>query len=157
MGQNNVNISHLNSLQELERPFKIKSHMRLNVNKVEETESLLDHGNIMIGTFRLSRNYFHLKPGEPYIYDKKLPYIHARSGLPASHSVMVIGHGKQPLPLEEGTSIEPPCLRHVHIQNSEGKRFGVDGFGRISRASLSGLYWISLPPPVSDHSNSSDQ
>ncbi|TVT97390.1 hypothetical protein EJB05_57389, partial [Eragrostis curvula] len=130
--------------EEPERLVKIKSHERVDGKEAEEIGSLLECGDIMIGTFRLSRNYFRLRPGEPYVYQKNIPYIHPKSGLPVSHSAMVVGHGKQPSPLES-TSTEPPRLHHVNIQNSEGKRFGVNGFGRVTRGSLRGLYRITLP------------
>nr|TKW40193.1 hypothetical protein SEVIR_1G230100v2 [Setaria viridis] len=125
--------------------FKIESYEKLDVKAEEETESLVEAGNIMIGTFRVSRNYFYLKPGETYVYDVSIPYIHPKSFLPASHAVMVIGHGKQPLTATaEGTS-EAARPRHVNIQNSYGRRFGVNGFGRVSRCSLRGLYKITVP------------
>ncbi|KAL6599627.1 hypothetical protein ACP70R_045764 [Stipagrostis hirtigluma subsp. patula] len=129
-----------------DRLFKIESYELVDAEEEGKLESLLEAGNIMVGTFRVSRNYFHLKPGEPYMYDKRFPYIHAKSCLPVAHAVMVIGHGKQ-TPLEEvkGTSEQSILLRHVHIQNSEGRRFGIDGFGRVLRRSLRGLYHVSLP------------
>ncbi|TVU05879.1 hypothetical protein EJB05_49081, partial [Eragrostis curvula] len=134
--------------EEPARLFRIQSHEEINAKEVEKTESLVEGGEIMIGSFRVSRNYFRLRQGETYVYYKEMPYINAKSGLPASHSVMITGHGKQPFPLK-GTSTEPSCLRHVHFQNSEGKRFGVNGFGRVARSSLQRrLYRISLPPPA---------
>lgn len=131
----------------------MESHERLDVKEVKKTESLVEKGAILIGTFRLSRNYFHLRPGEPYVYDKTIPYIHPKSGLAASHYAMVVGPGKPPSPLE-GTG-KLPCSRHVHIQNSEGKRFGINGFGRVSRCSLRGLYRITVPHPATARLQSS--
>ncbi|KAL6654461.1 hypothetical protein ACP70R_007926 [Stipagrostis hirtigluma subsp. patula] len=130
-----------------ERLFKIESYELVDAEEEGKAESLLEAGNIMIGTFRVSRNYFYLKPGETYKYDKSIPYIHAKSGLPGAHAVMVIGHGKQqPSPEEaKGTSGQSILLRHVHFQNSEGRRFGIDGFGRVFRCSLRGLYHVTLP------------
>ncbi|GJN37103.1 hypothetical protein PR202_gb26027 [Eleusine coracana subsp. coracana] len=111
-------------MTESERLFKIKSHERLNANRVEETESLLDHGDIMVGTFRVSRNYFRLKPGEPYIYDKNIPYTHPKSGLPASHAAMVIGMGSSRCCWKKGRALDLPALatstsKTVKVSDSE--------------------------------------
>uniref|UniRef100_A0A0E0F852 DNA2/NAM7 helicase-like C-terminal domain-containing protein n=1 Tax=Oryza meridionalis TaxID=40149 RepID=A0A0E0F852_9ORYZ len=91
------------------------------------------------------------KPGEIYSYDKRVPYIHAKSNLPVSHAVMVIGDGRHREPMASaasGTSnsTEQPLYReHVMIQNSEGKRFGIDGLGKVDKLSFRGLYQIILP------------
>jgi senataxin len=128
------------------RLFKIESYEKLDADAAEETESLVEAGNIMVGTFRVSRNYFYLKPGETYAYDASIPYIHPKSFLPASHAVMVIGHGKQPpTTTAEGTSEAACWPRHVNFQNSYGRRFGVNGFGRLARRSLRQLYKITVP------------
>ncbi|KAL6637249.1 hypothetical protein ACP70R_024821 [Stipagrostis hirtigluma subsp. patula] len=88
-----------NQSEKQERLFKIESYELVDAEEEGKAESLPEAGNIMIGTFRVSRNYFYLKPGETYKYDKSIPYIHAKSGLPGAHAVMVIGHGKkQPSP-----------------------------------------------------------
>ncbi len=102
---------------------------------------LLEAGNIMVGHFRVSRNYFYLKPGEIYSYDKRVPYIHAKSNLPVSHAVMVIGDGRHREPMASAANDR----EHVMIQNSEGKRFGIDGLGRVDKLSFRGLYQIILP------------
>jgi hypothetical protein len=64
------------------RLFKIESYEKLDVEKEEETESLMEVGNIMVGNFRASHNYFFLKPGGTYVYDATIPYIHPKSCLP---------------------------------------------------------------------------
>jgi senataxin len=138
----------LNSWQEQERLFKLESYERVDATlKAEEAEALVEAGSIMACNFRLSRNYFRLKPGEVYVYDRRFPYIHPISDLPVSHAVTVIGHGGQPRP--------PPAegqVRHVHVQNSEGKRSGDDGFLRVARDSVRGLYRLTLPPPAAPSS-----
>jgi senataxin len=131
-------------LQEQEREclFKLESYERVDETlTAEEAEELVEAGSIMACNFRLSRNYFRLRPGDVYVYDSRFPYIHPISGLPVSHAAMVIGHGGQQQP--------PPAkgpVRHVHIQNSEGERFGDDGFGRVDRDTVHGLYRLTLPP-----------
>uniref|UniRef100_A0A0E0MHQ1 DNA2/NAM7 helicase-like C-terminal domain-containing protein n=1 Tax=Oryza punctata TaxID=4537 RepID=A0A0E0MHQ1_ORYPU len=131
-----------------DRLFKIASYEKVGINKPQKVRCLLEAGNIMVGHFRVSRNYFYLKPGEIYSYDKSMPYIHAKSNLPVSHAVMVIGDGREPMAsAANGTcSSELPLYReHVMIQNSEGKRFGIDGLGRVDKLSFRGLYHITLP------------
>ncbi|KAB8115998.1 hypothetical protein EE612_056900 [Oryza sativa] len=81
------------------------------------------------------------KPGEIYSYDKRVPYIHAKSNLPVSHAVMVIGDGRHREPMASAANDR----EHVMIQNSEGKRFGIDGLGRVDKLSFRGLYQIILP------------
>jgi senataxin len=127
-------------LQERERLFKLESYERVDATlTTEEAEALVEAGNIMACNFRLSRNYFDLRPGEVYVYDRLCSYIHARSGMPVSHAVTVIGHGGQE------TRLQGP-VRHVHFQNSEGKRSGDDGFGRVARDLVRRLYRLTVPP-----------
>jgi hypothetical protein len=59
--------------------------------------------------------------------------------MPVSHAVTVIGHGGQE------TRRQGP-VRHVHFQNSEGKRSGDDGFGRVARDLVRRLYRLTVPP-----------
>ncbi|KAM0883291.1 hypothetical protein ACQ4PT_031714 [Festuca glaucescens] len=126
--------------EERERLFKLESYERVDATlTAEEAEALVEAGNIMACNFCLSRNYFDLRPGEVYVYDRLCPYMHARSSMPVSHAVTVIGHGGQE------TRLQGP-VRHVHFQNSEGKRSGDDGFGRVARDSVRGLYRLTVPP-----------
>jgi hypothetical protein len=56
-------------LQERERLFKLESYERVDATlTTEEAEALVEAGNIMACNFRLSRNYFDLRPGEVYVY-----------------------------------------------------------------------------------------
>uniref|UniRef100_J3N9W9 Uncharacterized protein n=1 Tax=Oryza brachyantha TaxID=4533 RepID=J3N9W9_ORYBR len=130
-----------------DRLFKISSYEKVvDVDDSQKVRSLLEAGNIMVGYFRVSRNYFYLKPGEIYMYDKTRPYIHAKSNLPVSHAVMVIGDGRKPTASAANeTSQLPTYNEHVMIQNSEGKRFGIDGLGRVDKPTLRRLYKITLP------------
>uniref|UniRef100_A0A0D9XUS6 DNA2/NAM7 helicase-like C-terminal domain-containing protein n=1 Tax=Leersia perrieri TaxID=77586 RepID=A0A0D9XUS6_9ORYZ len=123
--------------------FKISAYNRVNVDVPENIISLLENGNVMIGCFRLSYNYFYLNPGQIYCYDQSKPYIHPKSNIPASHAVVVIGHGKRLMGHDKGAN-KTIIRRHVAIQNSEGKRFGFDGTGRVYRRSLRQLYQLKL-------------
>ncbi|XP_066162015.1 uncharacterized protein [Oryza sativa Japonica Group] len=131
-----------NEVNSEEALFRISAHNRVDAAEPENLRSIED-GNVMVGCFRLSYNYFYLKPGEVYWYDKSKPYVHSRSNLPAAHAVMVIGHGKRMMDRGEGTS-NNVVRRHVVIQNSEGKRFGFDGTRRVLRRSLTHLYQMKI-------------
>uniref|UniRef100_A0A0E0J507 DNA2/NAM7 helicase-like C-terminal domain-containing protein n=1 Tax=Oryza nivara TaxID=4536 RepID=A0A0E0J507_ORYNI len=131
-----------NEVNSEEALFRISAHNRVDAAEPENLRSIED-GNVMVGCFRLSYNYFYLKPGEVYWYDKSKPYVHSRSNLPAAHAVMVIGHGKRMMDRGGGTS-NNVVRRHVVIQNSEGKRFGFDGTGRVLRRSLTHLYQMKI-------------
>lgn len=113
--------------------FKISSYKRLD--REREFHDLLKEGNILVIHFRVSWNFFYLRPGEIYQYDEKTPIIHAKSGLPASHAVMMLGTGRGP---------NPDPQRHVLIQNSEGVLFGIGGVGKVSRDSVKGVYQIII-------------
>ncbi|KAL6905265.1 hypothetical protein ACP4OV_002866 [Aristida adscensionis] len=54
-------------------------------------QDLLEHGHVMIATFKISTNYPTLKPGEIYKYDKKHPLRYG--GRTCSRSVAIIGYG----------------------------------------------------------------
>uniref|UniRef100_A0A0E0MHP3 Uncharacterized protein n=1 Tax=Oryza punctata TaxID=4537 RepID=A0A0E0MHP3_ORYPU len=99
--------------------------------------------NAWLAIFRLSYNYFYLKPGEVYMYDETKPFIHPKSNLAATHALMMIGIGKKQSKWNEKTKL-PVFRRHMVMQNSEGKRFGMDGIGRISKNSVRGLYRIQV-------------
>ncbi|EEE54497.1 hypothetical protein OsJ_01623 [Oryza sativa Japonica Group] len=131
-----------NEVNSEEALFRILGNNRVDAAEPENLRSIED-GNVMVGCFRLSYNYFYLKPGEVYWYDKSKPYVHSRSNLPAAHAVMVIGHGKRMMDRGEGTS-NNVVRRHVVIQNSEGKRFGFDGTRRVLRRSLTHLYQMKI-------------
>ena len=49
--------------------FKLESYERVDETlKTEEAEALVEAGSIMACNFRLSRNYFRLRPGDVYVY-----------------------------------------------------------------------------------------
>lgn len=54
--------------------FKILSYEEVDPTNTERVERLLEEGNMMVGHFPLSRNYFSLKPGQVYVFDKEKPY-----------------------------------------------------------------------------------
>jgi senataxin len=65
----------------------------MNKDDTEAVKARLEKGGIMVGSFRISRNYFSLSPGQVYVYDTDKAITHDKSGLPASHVAMMIGIG----------------------------------------------------------------
>jgi len=110
----------------------------MNKDDTEAVEAHLEKGGIMVGSFRISRNYFSLSPGQVYVYDTDKAITHDKSGLPASHVAMMIGIGHR-------LTASNRFSRHMVMQNSEGKLFGTNGIGRIGkRQTLRKLYWIEV-------------
>ncbi|GJN25755.1 hypothetical protein PR202_gb13625 [Eleusine coracana subsp. coracana] len=114
---------------------------KLNPESSKDVRNHLENGNILVGSFRLSMNYYNLRPGEVYVYDEKKPIKHPKSNLLASHAVMMIGIGyaKIPCPMS--------YFRHMCMQNSEGQLFGINGLGRVAKNSVTALYQIELEKP----------
>lgn len=95
--------------------------------------------------FRVSPNFFYLKPGDCYEYDEKNPYIHPKSGLPVSHAVMGIGFGMLPSPVPKGKT-----QTTIIFQNSAGSVFGFDGIGKVRKQSVRGAYIMNAEDLGSD-------
>jgi senataxin len=139
---------HLYSGQRL----KISAYKIIKTKGMDATKltAVLKRGNIMPSSFRISRNYFYLRPGEVYSYDEKLPYIHSKTDLRASHAVMTIGTGHEDDQTEVGNedaqveTQETKKLRHIVMQNSEGNLFGVDGKGRVDQNSIRQLCLLKV-------------
>lgn len=105
---------------------------------IKDVKNLLEKGNILVGSFRLSMNYYKLRPGEIYVYDEKKPIKHPKSNLTASHAVMMIGIGQS----------KNPRYCFMGMQNSEGQRFGINGLGRVAVKSIKDLFQIELEKPA---------
>jgi hypothetical protein len=75
-----------------------------------------------------------------YVFDKEKPMLHPRSWMPVSHAVMMIGIGHQP-------AASSQLCHHMVMQNSEGRLFGVNGIGRVSKKDVDGLYLIEVEKP----------
>ncbi|XP_037437517.1 uncharacterized protein LOC119304912 [Triticum dicoccoides] len=141
-----------NTLQPKKDPirFKLKSYSRIDINE-NEGEGLkvavrdVRAGTVFLIYFRISRNYFTLKPGEIYHYDATKAYVSPSFSIPASHVVMMIGSGDTAICTElpnGGTQCENSV--HLNFQNSAGKLFGDDGFGKVGSSSVKGLYKITV-------------
>lgn len=92
----------------------------------------------MVGSFPISRNYYSLSPRDVYVYDPDKEIRHEKSGLAASHVTMMIGIGHR-------LTLSKRFSRHMVMQNSEGKLFGINGIGRIGKKkTLRNLYWIEV-------------
>ncbi|OEL15430.1 hypothetical protein BAE44_0023551, partial [Dichanthelium oligosanthes] len=102
---------------------------------------LLEEGNIMVGPFRLSLNYFTLKPGQVYVFDEKKAYIHPMSNLVASHAVMMVG--------TRHCWIAPKrFLWYIVMQNSLGEAV-LDRWHRqgVAKNTIQGLYRLEVKIP----------
>jgi hypothetical protein len=131
-----------------EATFKIKSYSRLDIREnrgLNDALLAIRNGTVLSGYFRISRNYFYLKPGEIYHYDDTRPYLSPIYSLPASHVVMMIGSGvtntSTELPSED---LQKQKDIHLNFQNSAGKLFGDGGFGKIGSRSVRGLYQMKV-------------
>lgn len=122
------------------RIIKILLYEEVEPSETVRLTKLLEEGNIMVGHFRLSWNYFTLKPDEVYAFNEKKAFIHPKSNLVASHAVMMVGIGHQ----QTGPK---RFLRHMVMQNSEGKLFGINGIGRVRKNSVRGLYRLEVEIP----------
>lgn len=102
------------------RIIKILSYEEVDPSKTADVTKLVEEGNVMVGHFRLSWNYFTLKPSEVYAFDDKKAFIHPKSNLVASHAVMTVGNGHR-------NTAPKRFFRYMVMQNSEGKLFGIEG------------------------------
>ncbi|KAM0928933.1 hypothetical protein ACQ4PT_001913 [Festuca glaucescens] len=138
-----------NPLQSKEETcFKIKSYSRLDIKEnkgMDDAVLSIRNGTVLSDYFRISQNFFSLKPGQIYHYDKTKPYISLLYSIPASHVVMMIGSGVT----DTSTELPSGDLQHekdIHLnfQNSAGKMFGDGGFGKIGSRSVRGLYQMKV-------------
>ena len=73
--------------------FKLKSYSRIDINE-NEGEGLkvavrdVRAGTVFLIYFRISRNYFTLKPGEIYHYDATKAYVSPSFSIPAEPAVV---------------------------------------------------------------------
>ena len=58
------------------RIIKILLYEEVEPSETVRLTKLLEEGNIMVGHFRLSWNYFTLKPDEVYAFNEKKAFIH---------------------------------------------------------------------------------
>jgi senataxin len=120
------------------RRLKIKDYGIMDKSDTEAVTAHLKKGGIMVGTFPISRNYYSLSPRDVYVYDPDKVIKHEKSGLTATHVAMMIGIGRR---LTESKRFS----RHMVMQNSEGKLFGINGIGRVGKKqTLRKLYWIEV-------------
>lgn len=128
--------------------FKLKSYSRLEINDnggMSVAARAVVDGTVFLIHFRVSRNYFTLKPGEVYHFDANNAYLSPSSFIPASHAVMMIGSGDTHIYTElPSGDIQHEKSVHVNFQNSAGKLFGDGGFGKIGSSSVRGLYQLTI-------------
>ncbi|BAT15067.1 Os11g0649100 [Oryza sativa Japonica Group] len=123
--------------------FKIKSHSQLPIKEDQEIKTVFDtvkDGKILVGHFHMSENFFSLRPGEIYHYDRQKPYLNPVSSLQASHAVMIIGSGVTMTKVKKRIQ----CAIHLSLQNSAGRLVGENGCGYVGLESIRGLYQLDI-------------
>uniref|UniRef100_A0A0E0BLQ3 DNA2/NAM7 helicase-like C-terminal domain-containing protein n=1 Tax=Oryza glumipatula TaxID=40148 RepID=A0A0E0BLQ3_9ORYZ len=123
--------------------FKIKSHSQLPIKEDQEIKTVFDtvkDGKILVGHFHMSENFFSLRPGDIYHYDRQKPYLNPVSSLQASHAVMIIGSGVTMTKVKKRLQ----CAIHLSLQNSAGRLFGENGCGYVGLESIRGLYQLDI-------------
>jgi senataxin len=116
----------------------------------------LDGGNILVGSFRVSYNFFELSPGEVYHYDPNCPVL-SRKNAHLNHAVMFVGYGGPSrevvtkdatnLAAKQATNLkeEESDIPHLVYQNSYGRLFGFGGgFGRVGVTSIKNLALVTI-------------
>ncbi|VAH73396.1 unnamed protein product [Triticum turgidum subsp. durum] len=130
------------------RRFKLKSYSRLEINEnggMSVAARAVVDGTFFLMHFKVSRNYFTLKPGQVYHFDANNAYLSPSFLIPASHAVMMIGSGDTHIYTElPSGDIQHEKSVHVNFQNSAGKLLGDDGFGKIGSSSVRGLYQLTI-------------
>lgn len=104
--------------------------------------STMAAGCVYSGNYRISRNYFRLKPGEVYHYDPTDPYLNPKTSLPYAHAVMMVGSGLEVTKLVNGGIMKKQV--HLNFQNSAGDLFGDKGFGKVGSNSVRSLYRMTV-------------
>ncbi|KQJ97616.1 hypothetical protein BRADI_3g32251v3 [Brachypodium distachyon] len=88
----------------------------------QDIKKLLNLAHAMLGTFKISKNYKTLKPGDIYVYDRNNREL--VNGRTCSHAVAIIGYGCR------------GGVWYYVFQNSYGESWGEDGIGRYFFSSL---------------------
>ncbi|TVU02615.1 hypothetical protein EJB05_29700 [Eragrostis curvula] len=119
--------------------FRISSFRGYHKEDSTEVYNLLKTGKVMIGNFRLSRNFFNLNPRKVYEFNARRPVVNPKNKLVRSHAIMFVGV----LPSESSEN-EIAEQSELVYQNSAGKLFGEGGFGIVKFSSAKGFYQLIL-------------
>ncbi|KAL6870635.1 hypothetical protein ACP4OV_014483 [Aristida adscensionis] len=124
--------------------FRVSSYKKYAIQDFKTICKLLKEQNVMVGYFRLSRNYFTtLNPRQEYNYNAEEPIINPNNKLARSHAIMIVGviidESPEQEKLTESEDKGMECSKLVY-QNSYGKLYGQDGFGIVKASSVKQFY-----------------
>lgn len=115
--------------QKKRRKFESKQKKNVSRKISKVIKSHLMEGKVLAANFRITTGYFRLMPHDIYrIPERNAQYEVNEKGVPVSHCVVIVGFG-----IRNGET-------YLIYQNSYGKGWGLDGFGRIYVDSVRLLY-----------------
>lgn len=123
-------IQGFEEISPLNRPMPTKSNSNPDTCMPCGVEELFSHGNVLLGTFKISKNYRNLKAGDIYTYDQRNP--ERVNGCTCSHAVAIIGYG-----VRSG-------VWYYIFQNSYGEEWGEKGIGRVNMDSVTHLVHVKI-------------
>ncbi len=141
--------------------IRISSFRRIDIEAegFEQIFERLLQGRMLVGSFKVSCNYFELAEGEVYHYDYARPIV--RDGVTWSHAVMFVGFGDPAgdVLLDNHLAAIDTCdfelermkhnsIGHLVYQNSYGKLFGFPhfrcGYGRVGLQSIVSMWEVTV-------------
>lgn len=141
--------------------IRISSFRRIDIEAegFEQIFERLLQGRMLVGSFKVSCNYFELAEGEVYHYDYARPIV--RDGVTWSHAVMFVGFGDPAgdVLLDNHLAAIDTCdfelermkhnsIGHLVYQNSYGKLFGFPhfrcGYGRVGLQSIVSVWEVTV-------------
>lgn len=119
-------------VQDFER-YRISGFEELNIADFNGACAKLKEGNVLVGNFRVTTDFYRLGADDIYDIPANPVYVITPSGLVSSHCVVIVGFGVTP----EGEG-------YYVFQNSYGEGWGSGGYGRVTARSLKYLYSPTL-------------
>uniref|UniRef100_A0A0E0F0S1 Peptidase C1A papain C-terminal domain-containing protein n=1 Tax=Oryza meridionalis TaxID=40149 RepID=A0A0E0F0S1_9ORYZ len=117
------------------RRYHIRDFEQVIPTKFEEATDILKKGNVFVAHFPIMRDYFRLEKDRDHIYHvpDDAVFETTPAGKEISHAVMIVGFGRS----ADG-------MPYYIFQNSYGPGWCDGGFGRISAASIRGMYAANI-------------
>lgn len=119
-------------VQDFER-YRISGFEELNIADFNGACAKLKEGNVLVGNFRVTTDFYRLGADDIYDIPANPVYVITPSGLVSSHCVVIVGFGVTP----EGEG-------YYVFQNSYEEGWGSGGYGRVTARSLKYLYSPTL-------------
>uniref|UniRef100_A0A0D9XNS7 Peptidase C1A papain C-terminal domain-containing protein n=1 Tax=Leersia perrieri TaxID=77586 RepID=A0A0D9XNS7_9ORYZ len=142
--------------EEISLPITISSFKILERDDTAKVCRHLHDGRFLVGSMKMSYNFFEMSSGDIYHFDPQRPIINSKNGRPWLHAVMILGYGE---PVKEAlmehkhktclTAVQTnqpeqvDIIGHLVYQNSHGALFGLSGgYGRVGWESIVSLWWL---------------